>query len=135
MIQRIQSVLLLLAFLVNGGVFFNALYRHAQADPDVWIGIGFSIILTIAFFGSLGCIFLYNNRHNQVRWINILLIIQVLALGWGIGIYISLGGFGVFLWDETVGLALLVLALSSQLYARKKVKDDIELVKSMDRIR
>ncbi len=135
MIQRIQSVLLSLAFLLNGGVFFNAVYRHAQADPSAWIGIGFSLILTIAFFGSLGCIFLYKNRQNQVRWINILLIAQLITLGWGIGIFISLGGFGVFLWDETIGLVFLVLALASQLYARKKVKDDIELVNSMDRIR
>jgi len=61
--------------------------------------------------------------------------VQLVALGFAVGIYISLGGFGTYLWDETIGLVLLLLALAAQLYARKKIKDDIELVKSMDRIR
>jgi len=101
----------------------------------MWIGIGFAIILTIAALGSLGSIFLYKNRENHVRWVSRLLIIQVIAFGFALGIYISLGGFGTYLWDETIGLGSLFLAFASQLYARKKIKDDIELVKSIDRIR
>jgi hypothetical protein len=104
-------------------------------DPQAWIGLGFAIILTIASLGSLGTIFLYKNRENHRKWVSVLLIIQLVAIGFAIGIFISLGGFGTFLWDETLGLGLLVLALGAQLYARKKIKDDIELVKSMDRIR
>jgi hypothetical protein len=104
-------------------------------DPQNWIGIGFAIVLTAAALASLGCIFLYKNRENQLRWVKLILIPQIISLGFGVGIYISLGGFGTFLWDETIGLGLLVLALASQLYARKKINDDIELVKSMDRIR
>lgn len=135
MIQRIQTVFLFLAFIFNGSVFFNALYSHAVNDPQDWIGISFAIILTIAVLGSLGVIFLYKNRQNHLRWVTRLLIPQVVTFGFAFGIYISLGGFGVFLWDETIGLGLLLLALLSQLYARKKIRDDIELVKSMDRIR
>lgn len=135
MIQRIQTFFLFLAFVFDGSVFFNALYSHAMQDPLDWIGIGFAIILTIASLGSLGSVFLYKNRENHLRWVSRLLIAQIIAIGYGFGIYISLGGFGVFLWDETIGLGLLFLALVSQLYARKKIKDDIELVKSMDRIR
>lgn len=135
MIQRIQTIFLFLAFFLDGGVFFNALYGHAMDDPQSWIGLGFAIILTIASLASLGCIFLYKNRENQLRWVKISLIPQIIALGFGVGIYISLGGFGTFLWDETIGLGLLCLAFAAQLYARKKISDDIELVKSMDRIR
>lgn len=135
MIQRIQSVLLLLAFILNGSVFFNALYRHAMDDPKGWIGIGFAMLLTVAGLASLACIFLYNNRPNQARWIKLTTFLQVVVIGWGIGIFISLGEFGSFLWDEALGLMMLIIALLAQLYARKKVNDDIELVKSMDRIR
>lgn len=56
-------------------------------------------------------------------------------VGLGSGILFTLGGFGTFLWDESIGLILLVAAFSAELYARKKIRDDIELVKSMDRIR
>lgn len=135
MIQRIQSVLLFLAFLLNGSVFFNALYSHAMHDPQQWLGLSFAIILTIASLGSLGTIFLYKNRENHFKWVTILLVIQVITIGFAFGICISLGGFGTYLWDEIIGLGLLGFALAAQLYARKKIKDDIELVKSMDRIR
>jgi hypothetical protein len=134
-IQRLQTVFLFAAFLLNGSVFFNALYHHAMNDPRMWIGYGFAIILTIASLGSLGTIFFYKNRKNHHRWVSRLLIVQVIAFGFALGIYISLGGFGTYLWDETIGLGVLFLAFASQLYARKKISDDIELVKSMDRIR
>jgi hypothetical protein len=104
-------------------------------DPQTWIGIGFASILTIAALGALGCIFLYHNRTNQVKWVTRSIVVQVIAAGYGTGILISLGGFGTFLWDETLGLVMLLLALLAQVYARKKIKDDIALVKSMDRIR
>lgn len=104
-------------------------------DPQAWIGIGFALVLTLAALGPLTCIFLYQDREKQVRWVSGSLVLQVIALGYGIGILISLGGFGTYLWDETLGVAMLLLALGSQLYGRKKIKDDIELVKSMDRIR
>lgn len=135
MIQRIQSVFLFLAFILNGSIFFNALYRHAMEDPQAWIGIGFASFLTLAALAPLACIFLYNNRKNQLRWVGRSIMLQVVTLGYAIGIFISLGGFGTFLWDEALGLGMLVLALLAQLYARKKIKDDIELVNSMDRIR
>lgn len=135
MIQRLQSIFLFLAFLLDGGVFFNALYSHAMSDPQQWIGITFAIILTLAMLGSLGCVFLYKNRQNQLSWVTRILAVQIIAFGFGIGIYISLGGFGTYLWDETIGLVMLLLPVAFQLYARKKIKDDIELVKSMDRIR
>lgn len=135
MIQRIQTILLFLAFAFNGSVFFNALYSHAMADPIQWIGLSFATVLTIAALAPLGCIFLYDNRKNQLKWVSCSLIVQVLALGLAVGIYISLGGFGVFLWDETIGLGFLFAALLLQLFARKKISDDIKLVKSMDRIR
>ena len=135
MIQRIQSVLLFVAFLLNGSIFFNALYHHAINDPSGWMGITFAIVLTVATLLPILCISFYNNRQNQLRWINISLLVQIVMLGFGSGIFFSLGGFGTFLWDETIGLALLLVALLVELFARKKVRDDIELVKSMDRIR
>lgn len=135
MIQRIQSVFLFLAFILNGSVFFNALYRHAMDDPQAWIGIGFAVVLTLSALAPLGCIALYKNRENQAKWVTRSMILQLVAFGYGIGITISLGGFGSFLWDEAMGVLMLAIALFSQVYARKKIKDDIELVKSMDRIR
>lgn len=120
---------------MNGAVFFTALYRQAVIDPSRWIGLSFAILLTLAALLPLISIFLYSNRQRQLRWVSASLWVQLLTLGAGTGIYISLGGFGSFLWDESIGLGLLVVALLTSLYGRKKIRDDINLVKSMDRIR
>lgn len=70
-----------------------------------------------------------------MKWMKRTMLVQVVALGWGAGILFSLGGFGVFLWDETIGILLLILALTSQILAFRNIKKDEELVKSIDRIR
>jgi peptidoglycan/LPS O-acetylase OafA/YrhL len=134
-IQRIQSIYLFLAFVLNGTVFFNALYSHAMNDPQPWMGIGFTAVLIIAGLFSLLCIFLFKNRSNQVKWTGAAIALQTIAFGYGIGILISLGGFGPFLWDEAIGALILFIALIATYMARKKIKADQELVRSMDRIR
>lgn len=135
MIQRIQSVYLFLAFVLDGTIFFNALYTHAMADPQAWIGLGFTAVLIIAGVFSLICIFLYKNRTTQIKWTGGAVALQTIALGYGVGILISLGGFGMFLWDEAIGAAILFIALVATYMARRKIRDDEELVRSMDRIR
>ena len=116
-------------------VFFNPLYSHAMDDPQAWIGVGFALVLTFAALMSLGDIFLYKNRALQMSWVKRTLALQLVTLGWGLGILISLGGFGSFLWDETLGVSWLLLALLFQLLAYRNIKQDEELVESMDRIR
>lgn len=135
MIQRLQSLYLLLALLLDGLVFFNPVYSHAMDDPQRWIGIGFALVLTAAAVMSAACIFLYKDRLNQVTWVKRSMLVQVIATGWGAGILFSLGGFGTFLWDETLGVGLLVLAFIFQVLALRGIRKDEELVRSMDRIR
>ncbi len=135
MIQRIQSIYLFLAFVLDGTVCFNALYSHAMNDPQPWVGIGFTAVLIIAGLFSLLCIFLYKNRSTQIKWTGGAIVLQTIALGYGVGILISLGGFGPYLWDEALGAGILLIALTTTFLARKKIKADQELVRSMDRIR
>ncbi len=135
MIQRIQSVYLLLAAILNAAIFFNALYARAQADPVAWISIGFTVVLILAGLVSLICIFLYKNREAQAKCATAAITFQVIAFGYGVGILISLGGFGAFLWDEALGAFFLLIALIAMVIARKKIRDDQDLVRSMDRIR
>lgn len=60
---------------------------------------------------------------------------QVIGLGFATGVFFSLGGIGTYLWDEGVGLSLIVIALTFEVLALRGVKKDEELVRSMDRIR
>lgn len=106
-----------------------------MADPAEWIGYGLAISLTIAILFSLVSIFLYKNRPLQLTLVKFGTYIQIAALGFGVGVLFSLGGFGVFLWQETIGAALLILSLVMFWLAGRNIKKDEELVKSIDRIR
>jgi len=134
-IQRIQTLYLIFAALLNFSVFFTALYERAIEDPAIFVSYGFAILVTLTMLASIVLIFLYKNRRKQISLVKYLLLIQVLALGFGVGITFSLGGIGTYLWDEALGDLLLGLALLFQYLALKQIKKDEELVKSMDRIR
>lgn len=135
MIQRIQTVYLFLAAVLNISVFFTPIYRHAVNDPQAWIGVGFAISLTLSFLIAGASIFLYQNRNLQLRVVKSGTYIQIVAIGFAAGILFSLGGFGTFLWQEVLGSGLIVVALVLYWLAGRAIKKDEELVKSMDRIR
>lgn len=84
---------------------------------------------------ALAAIFLYKNRRLQLNVVKIATLIQIVALGFATGVLFSLGGFGTFLWRESLGLGLIALALFFLWLAGAGIKKDEELVKSMDRIR
>ncbi|MCG2587694.1 DUF4293 domain-containing protein [Rhodohalobacter sulfatireducens] len=135
MIQRPQTVYLIIAAILNLTVFFNSIYSQAMADPAEWIGYGLAISLTLSLLIALGSVFVYKNRPVQLKIVKIATYIQIVALGFGSGVLFSLGGFGTFLWQETIGIALITVALAMYWLAGRGIKKDEELVKSMDRIR
>ncbi len=135
MIQRIQTVFLALAAIINLSVFFTPVYRHTMNDPSAWIGISFAIFLTGAMLISFVAIFLYNNRPNQIKWVKAATYLQIAALAIAVGVLFTLGGFGTFLWREVVSIGLMVISLILLWASIRYIRKDEELVKSMDRIR
>lgn len=135
MIQRIQTVFLAVAALFNLITYFTPLYSRAVEDPQAWIGIGLALTLLLATGFSMFSIFRYADRKDQVRWVKTGMLFQVFALGFGAGILFSLGGIGTYLWDEGIGLGLIIVALILQKLAERFIRKDVELVRSMDRIR
>lgn len=135
MIQRPQTLYLLFAALINFGIFFNSIYSRAMADPAEWIGYGLAISLTLSLFIALIAIFLYKNRPLQLKVVKAGTYIQIVALGFGTAVLFTLGGFGVLLGQESLGVVLLIVSLTMYWLAGRNIKKDEELVKSMDRIR
>lgn len=135
MIQRIQTLYLLLAVILNTAVFFTPIYSHAVNDPAPWIGLGLALSLTIALGCAAVAIFMYKNRPVQLMWVKIGTYTQIIGLGFAAGVLFSLGGFGTFLWREVLSAGLIVLTLMFFWLAGRGIKKDEELVKSMDRIR
>ncbi|MEX0724226.1 MAG: DUF4293 family protein [Gracilimonas sp.] len=135
MIQRIQTVFLILAILLNLAVYFTPIYEKAMNDPQQWIGIGMASSLLIAMVLNVVCIFLYNNRRNQIVWVKRAALIQVIGFGFCVGVLFSLGGIGTYLWDEALGTGLVFFGLIFQILTMRYIRKDDELVRSMDRIR
>jgi heme exporter protein D len=135
LIQRIQTVYLSLAVLINLSIFFSPIYRHAVNDPSTWIGTGFAGFLTVAMVLSLISIFFYSNRINQIKWVKAASYFQIASLGIAVAILFTMGGFGKFLWKEVISTGLLFVSLILLWIAGRRIKKDQELVDSMDRIR
>lgn len=135
MIQRLQTVFLAIATLLNLSAYFTAIYEKAMNDPLLWIGIGLASSLFIAMVLNVISIFLYHNRKNQINWIKRSALFQVIGLGFCVGVLFSLGGIGTYLWDEVLGTGLVLLGLLFQVLALRFIRKDEELVRSMDRIR
>lgn len=135
MLQRIQTVYLFLGIVLNGLVFLSPLYGHAGKDPAVWINLAVAASLILASLGMLISIFLYTNRTRQIQGVKISILFQVIAIGFLGGILFSLGGFGIFLLEETLSMLLPIVTLILQYMAMRSIRKDDELVRSMDRIR
>ena len=135
MIQRPQTIFLVLTVILNLAVFFTPIYSHAVNDPATWFGMGMAISLTMPMIIAVVSIFLYKNRPTQLKWVKIATYVEIVALGFALGVLFSLGGFGKFLWKEVVSSGIIILSLASLWQAGRLIKKDEELVKSMNRIR
>jgi hypothetical protein len=134
-IQRLQTVFLFLAAVINLFVFFTPIYSRAVHDPAGWIGTLFAILLTGALIFSAYSIFLYKNRINQLKWVKIATYFQTAVLAAAVGILLTLGGLGTFIMKEALSVLLILVALVALWQAWRFIKKDQELVESMDRIR
>jgi len=144
MIQRIQSIFLLLA-----GIAFLGLLKLPFASSQEVISPFFEdklftvndhvILLVLAILGgviALANIFLFNNRSLQSRLCIILIILAIFLPALAAWLIFSQQGNpssnGI---DDGLGLFLPVVALIFAVLANIFIKKDDKLVKSMDRLR
>ncbi|UPS43384.1 DUF4293 domain-containing protein [Prevotella sp. E15-22] len=115
MIQRIQTVYLLLALiLLVVGLFVGR--------ADEWIFNGLSCIMMAV---TLRCILLFKNRPAQSTWCLVLMLM-------GVAYYIILAVKQPTIdWYHAMPLAAVLLTF----VARKRIIKDEKLVRSLDRIR
>ena len=135
MIQRPQTIFLVLSIFSSLAAYFTPIYEKAMQDPQLWIGYGLASALILAIILVIFSVTKYSNRESQIKWVKVSMLPQIVALGFALGVLFSLGGIGTYLWDEALGAGLVVLALLFQGLALRFIKKDLELVRSIDRIR
>ncbi len=135
MLQRPQTIFLVLSVFSSLAVYFTPVYDKAMQDPQLWIGYGLATGLVIAILLSIFSIFKYSDRKNQIKWTKVAMLFQLAGIGFAVGVLFSLGGIGTYLWDEALGSGLALVGLFFQGLAIRFIKKDLELVRSIDRIR
>lgn len=138
MLQRIQTIYLLLVVFVSAGlIFFFPLYKMETAG-NKWIYAQDDLVSLIMFLGSavlsLLAIFNFKNRKSQFIMGRLNIILNFFLLGFFV--YQSLNISGEALVSEKgIGMFLPVISIVFLVLANKAIKRDEDLVKSVDRLR
>lgn len=134
MIQRIQSVYLLLAAVVSGAViFFLPLFVFKEGSYMMLNDAAFTAMTILSTLISLFSIFRYKNRQQQVASGRANIILNFLLFGLMIYMYFSSfakqgGSLGLGTFMPLVVIILITLA------NRAIIKDEL-LVRAADRLR
>ena len=142
MIQRIQSIyLLLVIFLSIGAPFFLKLWVEADNvvlafDLFAYESILYKLVpisLIISALLALITIFRYNDRQQQFVLGRIIILINLFLLG--ILIYLSLNIPGEIFSEKGIGMFIPSIVILFSVLANKAIRKDENLVKSVDRLR
>jgi hypothetical protein len=136
MIQRIQTLYLLLAAVISGGLIFvfylwtnNEGTKVFALDNYTYLGmfLGSSLL-------SLITIFRFKNRQSQFVLGRLNIILNFILLG--VFVYQSLNLSGeINVSEKGIGMLLPVFSIVCLALANKAIKKDEDLVKSVDRLR
>lgn len=144
MIQRIQTIFLLIAALISGGLSFvlmlwlndagNQVFAWSTLnDPDILIKI-VGILFYVSTLLSLIAIFLFNNRMSQVAINRFNIIINFFLLGVIVYHLLMLPGETI-VSVKGIGSFLPIFVVVFLALANKAIIKDEKLVKSVDRLR
>ncbi len=136
MIQRIQTIYLILAAAISGGlIFVVSLWIDGEGNEVVAMDESsyFGAFVASALL-SIAAIFIYNNRKLQtvVNRLNILLNLILL----GVFVYRSLTMSGeTAVSEKGIGMLIPIISIVFLVLANRAIRRDEQLVKSADRFR
>jgi len=143
MIQRVQTIYLLLASIVSGGLIFvfnlwntikEKIFVVDLFSREVFTLKVIPFMFIMSAILSLVTIFLFKNRKLQFVIGRIIILINLILLG--LLIYLSLNLSGeTSVSEKGIGMFLPILAILLVVLANKAIKKDEDLIKSVDRLR
>jgi hypothetical protein len=136
MIQRIQSIFLLLSVVLTGVLpFFLGLWKLKTGQEEYFqSSISYEILFGLSSLLALISIFLFKNRNHQFVLNRLAIILNLILLG--LFVYRTLNLSGETLVSEKgIGLFLPIGAIVMLVFANRNIKKDEDLVKSVDRLR
>ena len=137
MIQRIQTVYLIIALVVTGVLpFIFPVWTMSDGKDFYFMGDQFYVIL----FGlstclSLMSILFYKKRQHQFVLGRLNIILNLILLGLFVYRSLSLSGETLVVSEKGIGMFLPIISIVFLVLANKAIKKDEDLVKSVDRLR
>ncbi|SHG71446.1 protein of unknown function [Flavobacterium fluvii] len=137
MIQRIQTIYLLLAFVVTGVLpFIFPLWTMADGKDYFFMqNQVYIVVLGLSTTLSLLSIVSYKKRQNQFVMGRLNIILNLILLGLFVYRSLNLSGETVAVSEKGIGMFLPIVAIVLLVLANKAIKKDEDLVKSVDRLR
>ena len=137
MIQRIQTIYLLLAFLVTGVLpFLIPLWSMADGSDYYFMqNQVYVVILGLSTTLSLLSMISYKKRQNQFVIGRLNMILNLILLGLFVYRSLNVSGETLVVSEKGIGMFLPIVAIVLLVLANKAIKKDEDLVKSVDRLR
>ncbi len=137
MIQRIQTLYLLLAFVTTSILlFFIPLWILKDGKEFYFMQSQvYTIILGLSTALTLLSVVSYKKRQNQFVIGRLNIILNLILLGLFVYRSLNLSGETPAVSEKGIGMFLPVLAIVFLVLANKAIKKDEDLVKSVDRLR
>ena len=137
MIQRIQTIYLLLAFLITGILpFVFPLWTLTDGKSEMFMSNQiYSILFGLSTSLSLLSILFYKKRQHQFVIGRLNIILNLILLGLFVYRSLNLSGETVTVSEKGIGMFLPIIAIVFLVLANKAIKKDEDLVKSVDRLR
>lgn len=144
MIQRIQTLYLLVIAVVSGGLIFVFNLWTVESEKQEFVLDLFSKseftfkLIPISFLASsvIALITIFNFKNRQLQFVlgRIIVLINLFLLGLLIYLSLTLPG-ETAVSKKGIGMFLPVVAILCAVLANKAIKRDEDLVKSVDRLR
>ncbi|REH45819.1 uncharacterized protein DUF4293 [Tenacibaculum gallaicum] len=144
MIQRIQSIYLLVAGIISGGLtFLFSLWSNSQTNTvyvlDLFSGNStlensIPVLFFISALVAIVTIFLFKNRQLQFVLNRLNILINLFLLGLLIYLSQTLSG-EASVSEKGIGMFFPIVVILLLVLANRAIKKDEDLVKSVDRLR
>ncbi len=136
MLQRIQTIYLILAFVVSGVLPFVFPLWKAMDGKDYFfmVDMTYVTLFGLSISASLLSILSYKKRQHQFVLGRLNMIFNLILLGLFVYRTLNLSGEAT-VSEKGIGMFLPIVSIVLLVLANKAIKKDEDLVKSVDRLR
>lgn len=135
MLQRIQTVYLLLAAIVSCGlIFVFSLWTTEELEVFAKDNTLSLVLFLLSGALSIIAIFRFKNRKSQFMLGRLNILLNLFLLGFFVYRSLNLSGETV-VSEKGIGMLLPIISIVCLVLANKAIKKDEDLVKSVDRLR